>query len=365
MELTAPIIPDAQHNKSSEILLEGLRGGFAAAAQIAQQRRQSESDLAHLALQERLQNEAHDLERTKLSMASEMIPYQKSEATAKASLQTEQARAYSEGRATSAQQTIKFNRQKETLFSEVNKTAQDLQLDDPVFQTKEPMQFAANVMAFKDMYGLAPMPEVKGAIKHYQDIADQQKIVIRPNAIKDELGQWKTGEPRSVPIWVIAKNLQDPNAHEQTMMDLEASGHITKSEENVPGTPGKIFGSWWPDAPTKKTIEKHTPAMDRLLQDKTQFQHAPSKVPSVMLPSSSATGTAPTELPVDVPVDATTAPGTDSYAPQSSNTSPDYGPDVDVLLGHARAALQRGAAPKDVAMRLNSFGVDPNQLWAT
>lgn len=360
VDLVAPLIPDAQKNRSPDLLIEGFTKGLAAFSQLAQVRRQAESDVAHLALQERMAQEQHGLEQQKLDLAADMLPYQKELISSQADLAREHARAYTDGTATAAQNQIRFNRQKEALFNEVNKTTQELQLDDPQFQTKEPMQFAANVMKFRDMYGLAPMSEIKGAIKKYQDIADSQKIVIRPNAIKDENGQWKTGEPRSVPIWKIAQNLQDPDAHEQTMNDLRASGHITETEESVPGKPSAIFGSWWPDAPTTKKIEKRSPAMERLLQNKTQFEHAPSRVPAVILPSSSGAGTAPTELPVDIPEDGTSDPQASAGKP------PDYGPDIDALLENARAAIRRGAPMKAVAERLQSqFGVDPNQLWAT
>lgn len=368
-ELVAPIIPSGQDNKSPQILLEGLRTGLAFFSQAAQNRRQTESDIAHLALQEKMASEAHDLDQQKINLASEMVPYEKRLKEAQADLASEHATAFADGTATAAQNKIRYNRQKQVLFNEINDTTKKLQLDDPNFQTKEPMAFAANVMKFKDMYGLAPMTEVQGAIKKYQSIADSQRIVIRPNAVRDANGAWVTGEPRNVPIWKIAKNLQDPDAREQTMNDLRASGHITETEENVPGTPGKIFGSWWPDAPTTKKVEKRSQAMDRLLQNKTEFQHEKSRVPAVMMPSSSSQGTAPTALPAETDETAPAPAGVDGADPtdlySANGKQPDYGPDMEATRKQAVAALRRGASPKAVTERWQGMGFDPASLWTT
>lgn len=368
MDLVAPIVPDAQKNRSPDILLDSLRTGLAFFSQTAQQRRQTQSDIAHLALQERLASEQHDIDQQKINLATEMVPYEKKLKEAQATLAFDHASAYADGTATAAQNKLRFNRQQEALYKEINDTTRKLELDNPMFQTKEPMQFAANVMKFKDMYGMASDKRIQDAIKKYQGIADSQRIVIRPNAVRDANGAWVTGEPRNVPIWKIAKNLQDPDAREQTMNDLRASGHITETEENVPGVPGKIFGSWWPDAPTTKKVEKRSATMDRLLKNKTEFQHERSRVPSVMMPSSSSQGTAPTALP-ETDETAPPAAGVDGADPTDLYSAvvkqPDYGPDIEAMRKQAVAALRRGASPKAVTERWQGMGFDPASLWAT
>lgn len=223
--LVRPEVPDAQKNRGPDLLLEGLRTGLAAFAQFAQIRRQTESEVARLAFAERQAQTAHDLDKRKLDMAAEMIPYQQKLIESQADMATEHAKAYAEGTATSAQLKIESTKQKNLLLKEVADQARTLKLDDAHFQTKEPMAFAKNVIEFGRMYHLSPLPEVRKAIKDYQSVADSQKLFIK-HGIEDESGNVKaTGSGRNVPAWRIVMNAVDPTTRDQTLRDLRASGY--------------------------------------------------------------------------------------------------------------------------------------------
>lgn len=334
MDLVAPIVPDAQKNKSPEILLEGLRTGLAAFAQFANIRRQSESDLAKLALQERLAQEEHDLDTRKLDMAAEMIPYEKAAKEAETDLKTEHAKAWASGTATAAQQKIEFNRQREALINDVNKSAGDLKLNDVKFATENPVQFAANVLHFEDMYQFSPAPEVKNAIRQYRTIADQQKISLKKGVTSEDGIIKGEGEGVQVPIWQVVKRMQDPSMQEQTMMDLEASGHtrITEGFTTMTGRDGKPV-----QVPTKTT--EPSPLIKKYLQTgkDVNFAPVPSRVPATTLPSSAAAGTTPT------------ASGFEAT-------------DTDAIIAKAKAAVANGAPIDAVSKRLEELGIDPNVL---
>lgn len=261
-ELVAPIIPDAQKNRSPDILFEGLRTGLAAFAQFAELRRRSESEVARLALQEKLAGEEHALSQQRmaqdyelrdrtLSVAEEMLPFQKQASEAQTQLSTEHAKAYAEGTATAAQMKAEAVRQKNLLLKEVSDNARELKLDDPHFQTKEPMAFAKNVMDFERMYHLSPLPEVRQAIKAYRTVADSQKLFIK-HGVDDGTGAIKgTGNGRQVPAWRIVANANNPATREQTLRDLEASGY-TELVESLQQFTNKDGGKV--DVPTKTRV---------------------------------------------------------------------------------------------------------------
>lgn len=237
MDLVAPIIPDAQKNLAASLFLEGAGRGLAAAAQFAQIRRQSESDIARLALAERNAEREHNLNAQRMSQeyelrdrqmtqTEEMLPYLKEASAAQADLSTQHARAWADGTATAAQMKAETVRQKNLLLKEVADSARTMKLDDPHFQTKNPMEFAKNVLEFGRMYHLSPLPEVRRAIKEYQAVADSQKLFIKHGEEDEETGSIKgKGNGRQVPAWRIIANINNPDTRDQTLRDLEASGY--------------------------------------------------------------------------------------------------------------------------------------------
>lgn len=305
MDLVAPIVPDAQKNRAPDILLEGLRGGLSFMAQMNQQRRQSESDAARIALQERLATQEHDLSARRMSqeyelrdrtltMQEEMLPFQQKASEAETYLRTEQGKAFEEGVGSAAQMKAEATRQKTLLLKEVAERARELKLDDAHFQTKNPMEFARNVLEFGKMYHLSPLPEVKAAIKRYKAIADEQKLFIK-HGVEDEAGGIKgTGNGRQVPAWRIIANVNNPETREQTLRDLEASGYT----ELVTGIQSFMDNGKTVDVPTKTRVLKG---------------------PIKKMVEESLTLETPESTTTEIPAAAAPAP-----TPQ-----PDYGPDPE------------------------------------
>lgn len=357
MDLVAPLIPNAQENQGPRLFLHALGQGLQAVARFAEMKRQSESEMLQIAARERMAQDEHQLGLQKLELETEMRGREMdiNEALMPA------RKAYFESVATTRRNTtgaaLEFNRQRQTLINDVNSQAAQLKLDDPEFATKEPVQFAANVMQFEDMYRLSPLPEVKHAIKQYRTIADQQKLTIKTT---DAEGN-PVGSPKAVPIWQIVKNLQDPDAKEQTVAMLKANGYYSEKTRKVPGVATKSwtrpFDTAW-DAiigPTERTetVEEPTPALGQILEKGrgVQFKRAQSRVSPAMLPKSAAVGTSPTELPEpDLPATE------DEPQPTFSPT------ETDIKLEQARAAIARGASREAVAARLQEMGIDASDL---
>lgn len=353
MDLIAPIIPNAQENEGPKLFLQALGQGLQAVARFAEMKRQSESEMLQIAARERMAQDEHQLGMRKLELETEM---RGREMDINEALLPSR-KAYFESVATTRKNAtgaaLEFNRQRQDLINDVNSQAVKLKLDDPGFATKEPVQFAANVMQFQDMFGMSPLPEVKHAIKQYRTITDQQKLTIKTT---DAEGN-PVGDPKAVPIWQIVKNLQDPDAKAQTVAMLKANGYYSERTQKVPGVPTKswtrpIDSAW--DAiigPTEKTelIEEPEPALGQIL-DKgkgVKFERVPSRVPPAMLPKSAAAGTSPTELPPE------------SYDESQNNFTPT---ETDMKIAHARAAIANGAPRDAVAKRLQEMGIDPSDL---
>lgn len=361
-DLVKPELPNSVANKAPELMLEASRIGLQSAAQFAQMKRNSEEEMMKLAVNERLADDAHDLKSRELDLEADLLPSKKLYYQSVAS-----------NRATAANMAIDFNLQREAMVSEVNDQAAELQLNDPAFVTKEPVKFAANVLKFEDSWKLSPLPEVRNAIKQYREMADEQKISIKVGATFDPIaGTWSGGETKTVPIWQVVKNLQQPEVREQTLDALRAGGHIKTEEvtEEVPGTATKSWtrpiDSIWDavigPSETKRTVRKDTPnpQVESLLKqsESVKFERAPSKVPPAMLPKSAGKGTAPTELPLDIPGDTTTDP--------QASAQPVFEPtEKDKIIAQAKAAHARGAPMAALAERLQGMGIDPSELWAS
>lgn len=357
MELVAPIVPDASKNLSATIALQAIGQGLQASAQFARMRRESEADVMRLAQQERLAEEslAHDKEKMAMDFDIRQATLDSTRTLneAHAEYYRAGAEAYATGTKTAAQRAIAFNQQRQALVTDVNDQAARLQLDDPNFATKNPVQFAANVMQFEDMFSLSPLPEVKNAISVYRRTADQQKIPIRMGATFDAVAEkWEGGETKTVPIWQVVKNLQDPDTQEETMNALMASGHTRIVEEFQDFSGVKV--------PVKKTELK--PQIKSALEKSkdVEFKRVPSRVAPAMLPKSAAGGTEPTELPaVDIPPDTTTDPQASAKQPKFDQT------ETDAHLMHAKEALRNKADYAAVVARLTELGIDPTLLWAS
>lgn len=385
MELVSPIIPDGNKSKAPELFLQAMGQGLQAFSRMAEMRRQSEMDMLKLAEHERLSQEQFALEKEKMSQDFDIrqatLDSTRTLNEAHAEYYRAGAAAYADGTKTAAQRAIAFNQQRQALVTDVNDQAARLQLDDPNFATKEPVQFAANMMQFEDMFSLSPLPEVKNAISVYRRTADQQKIPIKMGAKFDEEAKtWSGGETKTVPIWQVVKNLQNPDTKEQTLNDLKASGHINSEEETVPGKKRDFFGAFlsildpspspqkygraWeklrstPD--TTRTVDKSTDVGKRIIKESSavEFKRVPSRVAPAMLPKGAAGGTTPTELPEpDSPADMTD--------PQAS-AQPVFEPtETDKMLEHAKVAIAKGAPMPMVAQRLTDLGIDPTPLWAS
>lgn len=359
MNLVAPEIPDAQRNQGPALFLQALGQGLQAMARFAEMKRQSQSEMLQIAARERMAQDEHQLGLQKLELETEMRGREMdiNESLLPSRKAYLESVAITRKNATGA--ALEFNRQRQTLINDVNSQAAQLKLDDPEFATKEPVQFAANVMQFEDMFRLSPLPEVKHAIKQYRTIADQQKLTIKTT---DAEGN-PIGDPKAVPIWQIVKNLQDSDAKAQTVAMLKANGYYSEKTKKVPGVATKSWArpidSAW-DAiigPTEKTeiIEEPEPALGQILEKGkgVKFERVPSRVPPTMLPKSAAAGTSPTELPEpDLP--------RVEDEPQASFTPTE----TDIKIAHAKAAIAKGAPSEAVAQRLQQMGIDPELLWS-
>lgn len=345
--LVAPEIPDGNRSKGPELFLQSLGQGLQAFARLAEMKRQSQSEMLQMAARERMAQDEHQLGLQKLELETEMRGREM--AINEALLPSRQAyfESVANTRRSTAGAALEFNRQTQNLINDVNNQAMRLKLDDPVFATKEPVQFAANVMQFKDMFRLSPVREIKHAIKQYQTIADQQTLTIKAADGAD---------PKPVPIWQIVQKLQDPDAKAQTIQMLKTNGFYSEKLRKTPGVATKSWtrpiDSMW-DAiigPTEKTeiVEEPAPALGAVL-DKgkgVKFERVPSRVPTAMLPKSAAAGTSPTELPdPDLP-------------------APTFEPTVtDKIMQDAKDAIARGAPRDAVLQELQAkHGIDPTDF---
>lgn len=345
MNLVAPIIPDGNASDGPKIFLQALGQGLQAVARFAEMKRSSESEMLQIAARERMAQDEHQLGMQKLELETEMRGREMDINEALMPARKDYFESVATTRRNTTGAALEFNRQRQTLINDVNSQAAQLKLDDPAFATKEPVQFAANVMQFEDMYRLSPLPEVKHAIKQYRTIADQQKLTIKAADGAD---------PKAVPIWQIVKNLQDPDAKAQTVAMLKANGYYSDNIRKVPGVPTKDWTRPWDSAwdaimgPTEKSevVEEPTPALGQILEKGkgVEFKRAPSRVPPTMLPSSAAKGTSPTELP-------------EPDLPQFEPTN------TDKIMQDARDAIARGAPRDAVLQELQSkHGIDPTDF---
>jgi len=367
--IVEPLIPDAQKNKSADIAVESLKTGLSAALGMAKMRRDTESELARLAVMEKNSQQQHDIELAKLENVAEMMPFQQELASAHA----DYYRTSGANRITSAARDYRFNQQQESLVNDVNSVMDQLRLTDPRFPTDDPAGFAAAALAFKKMYALSPEPWIKHIIAKNMDTASQQKIRLK-RAFKDEGGSWNAyGEPQEVPLWQAIEKLQNEDTREEAMEELRLSGHIgTKNVEVEKDSTGlrrffnKTFPKHFPGWGKEKGFEQVdvvSPTAKKAIEESKRglnfkAEGVKSRVPPAMLQPSRKGGTDPTRTPFE---------DEENLYPDQSNaarSSSGYGPtDSDVILNQAIRALKLGAAPNLVAARMQEKGVDPRQLF--
>lgn len=343
MNLVAPIVPNAQENKAPELMLRGMAQGLASAAQFADMRRRSEMDIMQLAARERMAEDQLALEKEKMSQDYELRDRQISV-----------TKSYYDGITRNRNTAIDFNLQRQALIAEVNDSAEKLKLNDPEFQTKNPIRFAQGVRDFEDMWRLSPLPEVKHAISQYKSVAEEQKIPIKVGMVEKD-GAWTGGETKNVPILQIVKNLKDPATREKTQQILAANG-LMKVPKELEDQSGKWFGRGLDKSKLKPT-EIADPRLSQAMEQSANLDTSKkaSRVPTAMLPKSAGKGTEPTDIEPELPVEE----------PQASNSQePVFEPTQgDQMLFNAKAAIAKGAPIAAVAQRFQEMGGDPSQLW--
>lgn len=341
MNLVAPIVPNAQENRAPDLMLRALGQGLASAANFAEMRRRSEMDIMQLASRERMAEDQLALEKDKMAQDYELRDKQ-----------INVTKSYYDGINRNRNSAIDFNLQRQSLLDEVNESAAKLKLNDPEFQTKNPIQFAQGVKDFEDMWRLSPLPEVKHAINQYKSVADEQKIPIKIGMVEKD-GAWTGGETKEVPILQIVKNLKDPATRDKTQQVLFANG-LMKVPKELEEQSGKWIGGI--KKPLKAT-EITDPRLNQALEQSANLDTSKkeSRVPSVMLPKSAAKGTMPTDIEPELPVQDPQASAEPVFEPTQS----------DQMLFNAKAAIAKGAPIAAVAQRLQEMGGDPSKLWQT
>lgn len=351
MELVKPEVPNAQANKGPELFLEALRGGLAFMSQVAQQRRQSESDVARMAFAERQAADAHELDKRKLDMAAEMLPYQQKLINAQRDFQDARAKAYQDGTATAFLRNQKRQAQLDSFHEDFQVRADSRNLD-PAFAAKNPVQFAENFLDQQEEFRMAKWsPQINKALKEYRVIADQQTVKYGTDS-----------EKPTRPVWQIVENLRssDPAIRAQTIEGLKAGGHFKQVKKGTEHTKSwsRPWDSMWDAIVKPDEVLEGDEKMKQVIERASKFEPLPSRVPSTLLPRN--------ESAIDYGPEDSSAPSNDASAIPASSATPTFEPtETDRLLQNAQAAIQRGAPMKAVAQRLQAMGIDPNQLWAT
>lgn len=361
--LVEPLIPDAQKNRSPDLLLEGARTGLAAAVQLSQQRRQSEQALAHMALQEKLAAQEHDLSAEKMaedySLRSRhldneeaLIPARKAalEATADWNRLTKGA-------------TIRQRTAQISTLNDFNQQVAKYGLDDP---NPDPVQFYASARRLNDEFAWANIPAIKQTLKDINLRTKQHTVPLQINApFKDDDGNTVIKPvTKQVPVGEIIEGLADENKKDSVLKILEASGLVEsldkKTKKTIPAS--NSAGN----ASLRKYIQAETARAEA--GRNTDFSRGrtrvppggPASTPAVDLPDSSTPSYAPMTAPADATPDAAVGGGA---VDDESNLFGSIG-ETEKYLTQARNALKLGAHPKAVAQMLNGFGVDPSQMWA-
>lgn len=369
-ELVAPIVPDAQKNRAPDLLLEGFRTGLAGATQLAQLRRQSEQDVARLALQERLAEQEHNLSAQRMSQEYELRD--RSLRVEEELLEPRKAalEAQAEYTKISKGAAARQSAAKIATLNDFNRQVARYKLDDP--NPRNPVEYYASARRLSDEFGWADIPVIKHTLKQIDQKTKEHTVPLSINmSFTDESGE-KTikAVSKRVPIGEIVEGIKDPTKYPSVMKAIERSGLLKD------------------DAPGNKQLRAAIQEEIRKVESgkETDFSRGKNRVfpgnkpPWVEHTVSGDPMGVHTELDSDGTINTYSPPSTIPPAPAIAPTSTDEPAETEDVdesdlfgsigttekyLSQARAALARKADPRAVAERLKSFGVDPSQLWAT
>jgi hypothetical protein len=348
MDLVAPLIPDAQRNQGPALFLQGLGQGLQAFTRMAEQRRQSESEIARMALQERLATQEHDLQAQRLAQSYELdnrrilneealMPARKAELEARADYQTN-TRGVIARKATA--QIAAMN--------DFNLRVAKYGLDDP--NPKDPVKFYANARRLKDEFSWANIPDIKLAIKDIDMRTKEHTVPLLINQrTTDEAGNVLI-QPitKQVPIGEVIENIKDPKKYDQMIDLLRRNGLFPKYiDPNIDPEGEKAETDKVNASPTVKALRAAIQAETKAVESGggTDFSRGQRRVqPGGLMAEPEATPAPPQDI-------------------DESDLFSSIG-QTEKYLGFAKAALAKGADPRAVAAKLQGFGVDPAQLWA-
>lgn len=344
MDLVAPIVPNAQENKAAELFLRAMDSGFAQAARFAEMRQRSvlerEQLAANMAIKEKQFEFAREENAQKLELEWEQLDIERGLKEAHADLY--RSKAEQEGNA--VKRSLEYGQKRRALWEELQKDADALNLNDPGFKTREPVQYAANLVQFNDMYGASPLPEVKGLIKQYRTEADSMRIPLKVGATYNSTaGRWEGGEKVDVPMWQIVRNFQDENRRDDLLSTFEASGLFKRTTRTEGKTQITELG------PADSAVAR---SLSTFIKKNfgVEFKRGKLKESAKLPPKAAYVDDADT-LP----------PGSEGAA--ATGASLELEPtESDTLLNQARAAIQKGAPEAAVRKMLLDKGVDPDLL---
>lgn len=388
MPLVAPIVPENTGDTVAKIVAgTDLAGtflkGFAAMSQANAQRKQLELDAQRLSQTFALQQDAHAIQREELAQQGEFRREQLESTKELNSAHAEYWRATGRAKVSGVRQGLlgqaEYNSQLHALHEDATGRARQLQLNDPKFQTENPIEFAANLQKFDDEYGQAPATTgIPSRLQQWKTIADQQKTRLKRGG----------GEGMLVPNWQIVRDLQNPETREQTINDLKASGHYSeetfetpKGEESLP--------KWqqWVNKHTAREGKRYKPSgvyrdtrmtpsaltADWLKKSETtDFSRRPSRVPDFVPQGAASTiiksgrdiyqpreqQERETEMEPELPV---------SEEPTASTGTIGTPTETDTILAEARMTREKAKArgidiTEQLSAELQRLGIDPSQL---
>lgn len=382
----APVIPQVHPMPQGDLLGGNLIAAFTQRAiaaertRIEQQQFLQNADLAakHLEL-EKVKN-SNDYELRKILYGSYTTNAEANRINAEARLR----KTVSDVQDANDTQTQYIN-----LTNDAKARAKEMHLDDPNRMTYDPVGFAADLQRFNDEFGLAPDDTgIPARIKAWQTKADQQTVPLKFGAKQDPDDPSKLigGETIQVPIWKIARGLQDPGEYQLYKDALIASGHITQEEIETPAPDSRnIFTKFFAKKPEpiRTKQEKYDPfAADVFGKAKAvDFSPSKSRVPTFVpktrvqkmgadvyderttpagRASPQSVEDAANELNNEAPLPEPDLPPTTSAIPASALEPTS----TDQTIAKAKLALSRGASPAAIADRLRKMNIDPSTLFA-
>lgn len=387
----APLIPNGTADDSAGGLVAKIVAGtdlagtflkgFAAMSQATYQRQQVELEAQKLAQSFELQTDSHAIQREQL--AAQLPVHKAHEQYYLSRARAETAEAYDGlmGRAA-------YNRQLAELEATARKREADLKLNDPKFETENPIEFAANALEFNRTYKYAASNYIKARTGELQRKIDQQKMTVREGGTYEADKGWVGGRAYQEPIWRVVEGVQNPETRERYTEMLKQGGHIKDETYEVPGKPESL-PAWQqfinkhtmrdtpPYKPKSKTATRQKP--DDTIKPwfeggKTyDFNRGQNEVPSeLMAPYRKGVGVSRGQqdnvdqatLRMQQEVGDLPAPDLPVSEEPTASSAPVGTPtETDKMIQHARAAVAHGAPIQAVAERLQSMSIDPSVLF--